>query len=155
MESNKSSPTDIFSVQHEYDLFLLNQEIETPPDNLNHQYTHVCEKQGHDAFLIHTINHSHNFALSQFMTQHNCEDLKPTYTPSTFSTFTQAPSDHTSSLTCAHNSMAAQCNQSQYPILLKQISAHNSSANQVSQANLSNSLTSQYPPDPWELVLTQ
>ena len=46
LESNKFSPTDVFSVQHDYDLFLLNQEIDTPSDNLNHQDTHVCEKQG-------------------------------------------------------------------------------------------------------------
>ena len=43
LESNKFSPTDVFSVQHDYDLFLLNQEIDTPSDNLNHQDTHVCE----------------------------------------------------------------------------------------------------------------
>ena len=49
--------------------------------------------------------------------------------------------------------MATQCNQSQYLTLVKQISAHNPSASQVSQANLSKSLTSQYPPDPGEHVL--
>ena len=50
--------------------------------------------------------------------------------PSTFSTFTQASSDHTSNQICAHNP----------------------STNHVSQANLSNSLTSQYPSDPGEHV---
>ena len=49
--------------------------------------------------------------------------------------------------------MATQCNQSQYSSLLKQNCAHNPSTNQVSPANLSNSLTSQYPPDPGEHVL--
>ena len=49
--------------------------------------------------------------------------------------------------------MATQCNQSQYPTLLNQICAHNPSASQVSQANLSNSLISQYPPDPGQHVL--
>ena len=87
------------------------------------------------------------------MAQHTCEDLKPNDTPITFSTFTQASSDHTSNPICAHNSMATQCNQSQYPTLLKQNCAHNPSTNQVSQANLSNSLISQYPPDPGEHVL--
>ena len=87
------------------------------------------------------------------MVQHNYEDLKPSDTPSTFSTFTQASSDHTSNPTCAHNSMATQCNQSQYPTLLKQICAHNPSVSQVSQANLPNSLTSQYQPDPGEHLL--
>ena len=153
MESNKFSPTDILSIQHDYDLSLLNQETDTPSGNLHHQDTHVCEKQDQDDFLIHATNLSHNFALPQFMAQHQCEDLKPTDTPSTFSTFTQASSDHTSNQICAHNSMVTQHNQSQYPTLLKQICSHNPSASQVSQANLSNYLTSQYPPDPGEHVL--
>ena len=49
--------------------------------------------------------------------------------------------------------MVTQCNQSQYPTLLKQICAHNPSASQASLANLSNSSTSQYPADPGEQVL--
>ena len=96
LESINFSPTDVFSLQHDCDLFLLNQEIDTPPENLNHQDTCVCEKQGQDDFLIHATHLSHNFALPQFMAQHNCEDLKPTDTTSTFSAFTQASSDHTS-----------------------------------------------------------
>ena len=88
LESNKFSPRDVFSVQHDYDLFLLNQEIDTPSDNLNHQDTHVCEKQGQDDFLIHATNLSRNLALPHFMAQHNCEDLKLIDTPSAFSTFT-------------------------------------------------------------------
>ena len=44
LEGNKFSTTDVFGVQHNYDFFLLNQEIDTPSDNLNHQDTHVCEK---------------------------------------------------------------------------------------------------------------
>ena len=36
LESSKFSPTEVFSVQHDYDVFLLNQEIDTPSDNLNH-----------------------------------------------------------------------------------------------------------------------
>ena len=147
------SPTDVLSIQHDYDLSLLNQEIDTPSDNLHHQDTHVCENKDQDDFLIHATNLSHNVALPQFMAQHKCEDLKPIDTPSTFSTFTQASSDHTSNQICAHYSMASQCNQSPYPTLMKQICAHNPSASQVSQANLSNSLTSQYPPDPGEHVL--
>ena len=35
------SPTDVFLGHHDYDLFLLNQEIDTPSDNLNFQNTHV------------------------------------------------------------------------------------------------------------------
>ena len=152
LDNANLSPTDVLSIQQDYDLSLLNQEIDTPSDNLHHQDTHVCEKKDQDDFLIHATNLSHNFALPQFMAQHKCEDLKPIDTPSTFSTFTQASSDHTSNQICAHNSMANQCNHSQYPTLLKQICAHNPSASQVSQANLSNSLTSQYPPDPGEHV---
>ena len=73
------------------------------------------------------------------MAQHNCEDLKPIDTPSTFSMSAQASSDHTSNQICVHHPIATQCNQSQYLTLLKQIYAHNPSASQVSQANFSNS----------------
>ena len=48
------------------------------------------KKEGQDDFLIHATNLSHNFALPQFMAQHNCEDPKPIDAPSTLSTFTQA-----------------------------------------------------------------
>ena len=89
------------------------------------------------------------------MAQHTCEDLKSINTPSTFSTFTQASSDHTSNPICVHNPIATQCNQSQYLALLKHICAHKPSASQVSQANLSSSLTSQYPPDSGEHVLKE
>ena len=63
LESNKSSPTDVLSIKHDYDLSLLYQEIDTPSDNLHHQDTHVCEKQDQVDFLIHATNLSHNFAL--------------------------------------------------------------------------------------------
>ena len=86
------------------------------------------------------------------MVKHKYEDLNPIDTPSTFSTFAQASSYHMSNQICAHTSMAAQCNQSQYPTLLKQNCDHNPSTNQVSQANVSNSLTSHYPPYPGEHV---
>ena len=153
LESDKISPTDVFSVQHDYDLILLNQEIDTPSDNLNHQDTHVCKEQGQDDFLIHATDLSHNFALPQFIAQHNCEDLKPIDAPSTVLTFTQASRDHTSNQICAHKPVANQCNQSQYLILLKQICAHNLPASQVSHAKLSNYLTSQCPPDSGEHIL--
>ena len=45
LESNKFSPTDVFSAQLDYELFLLNQEIDTPSDNPNHQDTHVSESK--------------------------------------------------------------------------------------------------------------
>ena len=51
------------------------------------------------------------------LAEHNCEDLKPTDAPSTVRTTFQASSDHTSNPKCAHNPLATQCNQSQYPNL--------------------------------------
>ena len=56
LESNKISPTYVFSVQHDYALFILNQKIHTPSDNLNHQDIYVCENKGQDDFLIHATN---------------------------------------------------------------------------------------------------
>ena len=53
LESNKFSPTDVLSIQHDCDLSLLNQENDTPSDNVHHQDTHVCEKKDQDDFLIH------------------------------------------------------------------------------------------------------
>ena len=81
LESNIFSPTDVFSVQHDYDLLPLNQEIDTPSGNLNHQDTHVSEMQSQDDFLIHATDLSYSFALLQFMAQHNSEDLKPKPSP--------------------------------------------------------------------------
>ena len=115
LEINKPSPTDVFSSYHEYDLFLLNQEIDTPSYNLNSQNTHACENL--DDILIHATNLSHTFALPQSMAQHNCEDLKPTDTPSTVPAAFQASSYHTFNPKCAHNTLATQCNQSQYDSL--------------------------------------
>ena len=107
------SPTDVFLGHHDYDLFLLNQEIDTPSDNLNFQNTHVCDNE--DVSLIHATNLSHTFALLQFMAQHNYEGLNPTDTPSADPTAIQASNDHPFNPWCAHNLMATQCNQSQYP----------------------------------------
>ena len=66
-------PTDVFSGHHDYELFLLQKEIDAPKGNLNHQETHNCENQ--DDILTHATIQSHTFALPQFMAQHNCEDL--------------------------------------------------------------------------------
>ena len=107
------SPTDVFLGHHDYDLFLLNQDIDTPSENLNFQNIHVCENE--DVSLIHTTNISHTFALTQFMAQHNYEDLNPTDTPSAVPTAIQASNDHPFNPWCAHYPMATQCNQSQYP----------------------------------------
>ena len=98
-------------------------------------------------------NSDHNFALPQFMAQHNFEALDPTNDPSTVQTALQASSDHTFNPKCAHNLMASQCNQYQYSTSLNQICAHNPSASQNKQVSLSNSLASLYPPDHVEHVL--
>ena len=87
--------------------------IDTPNGNLNHQDTHICENQ--NDILIHVTNLSHTFALPQFMAQHNYEDLNPTDTPSTVPVAIQALNDHPFNPRCAHNQMATQCKQSQYP----------------------------------------
>ena len=92
---------------------LLNQEIDTASDNLNFQNTHVCENE--DVILIHATNLSHTFALPQFMAQHNYEGLKPIDNPSAVPIAIHASNDHPFNPWCAHNPMATQCNQSQYP----------------------------------------
>ena len=65
----------------------------------------------------------------------------------------QASCDHTLKPKCDHNPMVTQCNQSQCLTLMKKNGVHSPSASQASQTNLSNSLVSQYPPDPGEHVL--
>ena len=107
------SPTDIFLSHHDYDLFLLNQEIDTPSDNLNFQNTCVCDHK--DVTLIHATNLNHTFALPQFMAKHSNDGLKPTDTPSAVRTTIQSSNDHPFNPWCAHYPMATQHNQSQYP----------------------------------------
>ena len=87
------------------------------------------------------------------MAKPNYEDLDPTDTPCTVPTAFQTSSDHTLNRKCAHDPLAAQCNQSQYITWMKQNCYHNPSASQVSQTNLSKSLASPHPPDPVEHVL--
>ena len=75
-------------------------------------------------------------ALPQFLTQHNCDDLDPTDTPSAVPTALQTPSDDTSS-----------------PFLMKLTCAHNLSTSQVSKSYHANPVPFPYPPDPGEHVL--
>ena len=89
------SPTDVFSGHYDYELFLLQKEIDAPHDNISHEDTHVYEEQDHDVILTHATILSHTFALPQFMDQHNCEDQEPTDTPSTVPTAFQVSCDHT------------------------------------------------------------
>ena len=107
------SLTDVFSWHYDYEMVLLQKEIDAPHDNLNHHVRHACEEQDQDVILSHATILSHTFALPQFMDQHNCEDQDPTDTPSTIPTTFQVSCDHTLHLECTHNLMAFQCNQ--YP----------------------------------------
>ena len=103
------SPTDVFSGHYDYELFLLQKEIDAPHDNLNH---HACEEQDQDVILTHATILSHTFALPQFMDQHKYEYQDPTDTPSEVPTALQAPSDDTYIPKCVHNPMENQCNKS-------------------------------------------
>ena len=92
-------------------------------------------------------------ALPQFLTNHNCDDLEPTDTPSAVPSALQAPSDDTYNPKCTHILMETQCNHSQYPILMKQNCTHNTSTSQVSKSYHSHPVTLPYPTDPGEHVL--
>ena len=205
------SPTDIFSGHHDYEMFLLQQEIDAPHDNLNHHVLHACEEQDQDVILTHATilshtfalpqlmdqqncehqeptdtpstiptafqvscdhslhpecthnlmriqcnqypNPSHNSSLAQFLAQHNCEDLDPTDSPNAVPTALKAPNDEPYNPKCTHNPMETQCNQYQYPILMKQNCTHNPSTSQVRKSPHSNPVTFPYPPNPGEHVL--
>ena len=101
LDHTKNSPTDLFSTHHDYELFLLQKELDAPNNNLNHYSFHTCENQ--DDILIHTTNLSNIFALPQFMAQHTCDDQEPTDDPIAVPTASQASCDHTLKPKCAHN----------------------------------------------------
>ena len=115
LDDTNLSPTDVFSGHHDYELFLMQKETGAPHDNVNHDDIHGFEEQDQDVILIHATILSHTFPLPQFMDKHNCEDQKPTDTPSTVPTAFQVSCDHTLHPECTHNPMAIQCNQ--YPNL--------------------------------------
>ena len=79
LDDTNLSPTDVFSGHHDYEMFLLQKEIDVPHDNLNH---HCFDEQDQDVILTHATFLSHTFALPQFMDQHNYEYQEPTDTPS-------------------------------------------------------------------------
>ena len=116
LDDTNLSPTDIFSGHYDYELFLMQKEINAPHDNLNH---YGFEEQDQDVILTHATILSHTFALPQFMDQHNYEDQEPTDTTITVPTTFQVSCDHSLHPECTHNLMATQCNQ--YPNL-----SHNS-----------------------------
>ena len=80
LDHTKLSPTDVFSEHHDYELFLLQKEVDAPNNNPNHYDIHPCEIQ--DDILIHVTNLCNTFTLPQFMAQHDCEDQDPTDDPS-------------------------------------------------------------------------
>ena len=101
LDHTKNSPTDLFSTHHDYELFLLQKELDAPNNNLNHYNFHTCENQ--DDIVIHTTNLSNIFALPQFMAQHTCDDQEPTDDPIAVPTASQASCDHTLKPKCTHN----------------------------------------------------
>ena len=101
LDHTKNSPTDLFSTHHDYELFLLQKELDAPNINLNHYNFHTCENQVD--ILIHATNLSNIFALPQFMVQHTCDDQEPTDDPIAVPTASQASCDHTLKPKCAHN----------------------------------------------------
>ena len=103
LDHTNLSPTDVFSEHHDYELFLLKNEIDAPNDNPDHYDIHMCEIQ--DDILIHATNLSNTFALPKFMAQHNCGDQEPTDDPRAVPTSSQASCDHTIKPICAHNPM--------------------------------------------------
>ena len=71
LDDTNLSATDVFSGHHDYELFLLQKEIDAPHDNLNHHDIHGFEEQDQDDILTHATILSHTFALPQFMEQNN------------------------------------------------------------------------------------
>ena len=51
-ETNLST-TDVFSGHHDYEMFLLQKQIDAPHDNLNHHVPHDCDEQDHDTIVTH------------------------------------------------------------------------------------------------------
>ena len=115
LDDTNLSPTDVFSGHHDYEMFLLQNEIDAPHDNINHHVLHACEEQDQNAILTHATILNHTFALPQFMDQNNYEYQEPTDTPNTVPTAFQVSCDHALHRKCAHNPMTIQCNQ--YPNL--------------------------------------
>ena len=63
LDHTNLSPTAVFSGHHDYELFLLQKEIDAPHENLNHHDLHACEEQDQDVILTHATILSHTFAL--------------------------------------------------------------------------------------------
>ena len=109
LDNANLSQTGLLLEPHDYELFLLSQEIDASSDNLSHQVSHICEKLCQDdPFFTHATSLGTTFALTHFMAQHNYEELNPTDKPSTFPTSIKADNGHTLNPVCAHNPFASQ-----------------------------------------------
>ena len=85
LDNANLSQTDVFLELDDYELFLLNPEIDTISDNLSHQDSNICEQLCQDdPFFTHATNLDSAFSLPHFMAQHNYENLKPTDNPVQF-----------------------------------------------------------------------
>ena len=78
---------------------------------------------------------------------------EPTDTPSTMPTAFQVSCDHTLHPECTHNTMETQCNQSQFPTLMRHNCTHNPSTSQVKKSNHINPMAFPYPPDHGEHIV--
>ena len=67
LDHTNLSTTDVFSGHHDYEPFLLQQEIDGPHDNISHLDTHVYEEQDHDVILTHATILSHTFVTKTIM----------------------------------------------------------------------------------------
>ena len=78
---------------------------------------------------------------------------EPTDTPTTMPTAFQVSCDHTLHPECTHNTMETQCNQSQFPTLMRHNCTHNPSTSQVKKSNHINPMAFPYPPDHGEHIV--
>ena len=82
LDNANLSQTDVFLEPHDYELFLLSQEIDTPSDSPSYLEHHTCEKLCQDdCFFMHATNLGLTFTLPHFMAQYNYVNLKPTDNP--------------------------------------------------------------------------
>ena len=65
LDHTNISPTDVFSEHLDYELVLLQNEIDAPNDNPDHYDIHTCENQ--DDILIHATNLSNTLHYSNLL----------------------------------------------------------------------------------------
>ena len=106
LDDTNLSPTDVFSGHHDYEMFLLQKEIDAPHDTVNHLDIYGFEEQDQHVILTHATILSHTFPLPQSMDHHNYESQDPTDTPITVPTAYRVSCDLTLDPECTHNLMA-------------------------------------------------